>query len=106
MIRRARRLPRAGFTALKRAVRRSAPHLTLSVSPAPRGGLAVIIPKKAVGRSVDRHLLKRRILSLIAPYFMPHTAIVVHAKAGAAALPFPALKAELTTLLATLERPL
>jgi RNase P protein component len=105
MIPRARRLPRAGFATLARAKRLSSPHFSISIAPAPRGGLAAVVPKKVAARSVDRHLLKRRIFSVISPYFLPHRVLVVHAKAGAAGIPFPSLRAELTALLDTLHKP-
>jgi len=61
--------------------------------------MAVVVSKKVAQRAVDRHLLKRRILSVLARHSYPHTALVVFAKAGSPALPFPILKKELEELL-------
>ncbi len=102
MIPRARRLPRAGFGALVRAKRLSSPHFTVSAAPTPRGGGAVVVPKKVAPRSVDRHLLKRRALTILAPWCRPHLALVIYAKAGSPFLPFAALRNELTSLLGKL----
>lgn len=101
---RGRRLPRAGFDALVRAKRLSSQHLSLSVAPTKSGGCAVVVSKKVAPRSVDRHLIKRRILSVLMPLCKPDTALVVYAKAGSARLPFSTLKQELLALLGKLEQ--
>jgi len=105
MIPRGRRLPRASFPALTRAKRLSSEHFGISAAPAARGGCAAIIPKKVVPRSVDRHLMKRRILSVLSPFFRPHVALVVYAKAGSPTLPFAALRREIEGLLGKLHLP-
>jgi ribonuclease P protein component len=105
MIIRGRRLPRASFGALVRAKRLTSQHFVVSLAPVARGGVAVVVPKKVAAHSVDRHLLKRRVLSVLAPWARPHTALVVHAKTGSPALPFAALKRELEGLLGKLHLP-
>ncbi len=99
---RGRRLPRAAFPALLRAKRLSSPHFGVSVASAPRGGCAVVIPKKAVPHSVDRHLLKRRVLSVLKKWYAPHMALVVYAKNGSSTLPFRIIQSELEALLGKL----
>ncbi len=100
MLPRQRRLSRTGFSSLARARKAQSPHLSLSWSSgAPHAGAAVVVSKKVAAHAVDRHLLKRRILSVLTHYPLEHTAVVVFAKPGAATLPFSALKMELEKLL-------
>ncbi len=61
--------------------------------------MAVVVSKKVAARAVDRHLLKRRIMSVLARHDYPHIALVVFAKAGSPKLPFPVLRQELEKLL-------
>jgi ribonuclease P protein component len=61
--------------------------------------MAVVVAKAVAKRSVDRHLLKRRILSVLRPYFSEGRYVVVYAKKGALTLSFKALKEELAGLL-------
>ena len=67
--------------------------------PAKEGGCAAVISKKVARRSVDRHLLKRRMLSVMKEWCVPGSYLVVYAKGGAPSLPFKALKEELASLL-------
>ena len=104
MLSRGRRLSRAGFSLLGRVQKRSSAHFGVSfASVDAAGGCAAVVPKKVAARSVDRHLVKRRILSIVKPWCVPHRVLVVYAKAGSPALPFKAVKAELEALLGTLE---
>lgn len=100
MLPRTRRLQREGFESARSLRRAASPHFSLSYGKAPgAGGAAVVVSKKVAKLAVSRHLLKRRVLSVIAPYVREDEALIVHARPGAAALPFPVLKDELVSLL-------
>ena len=60
----------------------------------------MVVAKKVARLSVSRHLLKRRVLSIIRPWCAPDRALVLYARPGSQMLPFPALKEELTDLMA------
>jgi ribonuclease P protein component len=66
---------------------------------AEKGGCAVVISKKVSKLSVGRHLLKRRALSVIAPWCSSTRILIVYARPGAASLDYPALSKELLALL-------
>lgn len=66
------------------------------------GGCAVVVSKKVAPRSVDRHLLKRRIFSVIRPHCNQQRFLVVYAKKGSTALPFKQLSTEITQLVTAL----
>ncbi len=59
----------------------------------------MVISKKVAKLSVDRHTLKRRIVAAALPWCSETRALVIYARPGSAALPFPALKEELEALL-------
>lgn len=61
--------------------------------------MAAVISKKVAKKSVDRHLLKRRILEILRPQVSSSRSLIVYARAGASTLPFQALKQELTELI-------
>lgn len=69
------------------------------IASAPISGGAVVVSKKAAKRSVDRHLLKRRIKAVLKPWLTSGRLIIIHVRPGAMELPFAALEAELTALL-------
>ena len=98
------RLSRAHFATLppKGPEKRVAsPHFSLSVREGQeKGGLAVVVPKKVAKLSVSRHLLKRRVLSLLAPWYSPTRIVMVFARPGSKELDYPALEKEITELLA------
>jgi len=101
MISRKMRLSRAHFAPQGPETRATSAHFSLSTWDAPqKGGVAAVISKKVARLSVSRHLLKRRIMAVLAPYASSDRAIVVYARAKAASLPYSELKAELTELLA------
>lgn len=101
MIPRSMRLSRAHFAPSGPETRAASSHFSLSVREAPQnGGCATVISKKVAKLSVSRHLLKRRMLSVMKPYCTKDRAVIVYARPGAAALPYPALAAELSELLA------
>lgn len=97
------RLPRHGFGLLRTLPKAHSAHLTLAYGEGqPVSGAAVVVPKKAAKKAVFRHLLKRRLRALMAPYAAPDRTIVFFAKQGADTLPFPVLKEEAEALLARL----
>lgn len=63
------------------------------------GGCAAVVSKKVAKLSVSRHLLKRRMLSVMRPWCSPTRALVIYTRPGAAALDFAALERELIDLL-------
>jgi ribonuclease P protein component len=66
--------------------------------------MAVVVPKKAVPKAVDRHLVKRRVLAVMRVWKVPGMAVVAHARPGIASLPAAALRDELAALYARLPR--
>src|SRR4051812_22507625 len=85
MFSRRERLPRAAFSTLARAKRRSNEHFT-TLSPLEGEGYAVVISKKTLPLSVDRHRLKRRVLGALERLPGRPKALVVYPKATAIAL--------------------
>lgn len=59
----------------------------------------MVISKAVAKRAVDRHLIKRRVLSVARPWCATNRFIVLYAKKAALTLPFPALKEEIHSLL-------
>ncbi len=59
----------------------------------------MVIGKKVAKLSVFRHLLKRRMASVIAPHCLPTRILIVYARPGAPTLDFPAIQKELGDLL-------
>lgn len=84
--------------------RLSSPAFSIVTTPSRRGGCAVVVSKAVVKSSAGRHLLKRRLLSLLAPFCRPDRALVVYARGPASLLSFKALSEELLTLLTRLSR--
>lgn len=94
------RLSRAHFAPSGPEKRLASTHFSLSVREAQEnGGCAVVVAKKVAKLSVSRHLLKRRVLSVVRPWCLATRALIVYARPGANTLPYPALEAELTELL-------
>ena len=56
--------------------------------------------KKAAKLAVSRHLLKRRMLAVMRPFYSADRAIIAYARPGASRIPYRALAAELGSLLA------
>jgi ribonuclease P protein component len=104
MVPRRLRLPRAGFRAPRNAKRSGTEHFSLIyyVSEPKLGGCAVIIPKKAVPKAVDRHTLKRQIFAALIPHSSQQMAHVVYAKKGVGTLSAGMRKAELAQLFSSL----
>lgn len=100
MLPRRSRLSREGFDSIMRSRRYSSPHFSLSIQEnGLYSGLGIVISKKVAKLAVSRHLLKRRISSVLAPFYTDTRAIAVFAKPGSKELPFPELKTELLGLL-------
>ena len=94
------RLSRAHFAPTGPETRAASPHFSLSLRKTEgQGGCATVISKKIAKLSVSRHLLKRRMLSVMKECCAKDTALIVYARPGAAALPYQELKVELTELL-------
>ncbi len=96
-------LSRAQFTAVsndKRARRSSSEHFSVVISST-GVGVAVVVSKKVAKTSVARHLLKRRVREATAEahFSSAESAVIVYARAGAAALSFAQITAELAPLL-------
>lgn len=99
MLPRRLRLSRAGFPDSRGAFRAASAHFSLAWGPAKAGGAAAVVSKKVARRSVDRHLLKRRMLEVIRPYASPGYSLVAYAKAGSLGLTYAAVRSELEPLL-------
>lgn len=80
--------------------RAASAHFSISVRKTDgNGGCATVISKKIAKLSVSRHLLKRRMLSVMKGYCAKDTTLIVYARPGASSLPYQELKTELTELL-------
>lgn len=99
MVPRRLRLSRASFPGRAQGARASSEAFSLVSGPSHEGGCAAVVGKAVARRSVDRHLLKRRMLAVMRPFCAPGRYLVVYARGPAAALPYRALAAELSGLL-------
>jgi len=102
MLSRPNRLSRASFGAVSAGKRAISAHFSVSVGPAGTHGAAAVISKKTAKRATDRHLLKRRIMDVAAPFVAGNTGFVVYARSGSPSLPYQTLNIELTELLSRL----
>lgn len=59
----------------------------------------MIVSKKVARLAVSRHLLRRRIMSVLRPYMHEKLVLVVHTRPGVASLSFSELQNELDSLL-------
>ena len=101
MIPRKLRLTRAHFAPTGPEKRLVSSHFSVSIREnQENGGCAVVVSKKVSKLSVGRHLLKRRVLSVLKPWCLSSRALIIYARPGSQTLPFPALKLELEDLLA------
>lgn len=102
MIPRRMRLSRAHFAPTSPETRVASEHFSVSVRKVTsgEGGVAAVIAKKSAKLSVSRHLLKRRMLAVLAPFYQENRAIIAYARPGAKELAYPALAAELEDLVA------
>lgn len=94
------RVSRTVFSASpKEAKRAQTEHFSLTTTPSEGGGLAAVVSKKVAKRSVDRHLLKRRMLEVMRPFHKENYSLIAYARGGSPSLPFKTLKAEFEELL-------
>lgn len=96
MLSRRQRIPRRAFPT--RPQHREA-SVSFSLAYGKGQGVAVVVSKAVAKRSVDRHLIKRRILSIVRPFVREDRYLVIYAKKPALTLSFKALSEELTGLL-------
>lgn len=89
------RLTKRAFIA--RAPRAKSEYFTASF-PRDERGYAVVILKKTLPRSVDRHRLRRRVLAALHALPTP-PAVIVFPRAAALRMSAPELKADLRSLL-------
>lgn len=99
MLPRRSRLSRVTFPGGRTGSRAASPHFSILWGGAKSGGAAAVVSKKVARRSVDRHLLKRRMLAVIRPFAAEGRFLVVYARAGSPSLTYKALQEELSTLL-------
>lgn len=100
MLPRRNRLSREGFDSLSNARRYSSKHFSVAVSKSTQiQGFGVVVSKKVSRLSVGRHLIKRRIYSVLKDFGATNSALIVYVRPGAEKLPFSTLRAELTELL-------
>lgn len=94
------RLSRALFAPNSHEKRVVGPHFSVTYRLLDgHGGCASVISKKVAKRSVDRHLLKRRMSAALRPWCSPTRSIVVYARPGSLALPYQEVCAEIEGLL-------
>lgn len=93
------RLSRSTFPKHTEGTKLQGKYLTLVFGSSLSGGCAVVVSKKVAKRSVDRHLLKRRLMHILGPWVNQEHFLVVYAKSGSAARTFSELSEELTSLL-------
>lgn len=105
MLPRTKRLRRRSFPSGRPGFRASSPHFSLVTGPSLQGGVAVVVSKKVARRSVDRHLVKRRIISLLSPWVDSKRYLVIYAREGSVTLPYRTLAEELTSLLQSSLKP-
>lgn len=92
------RLSRRDFDEVSKGQRVVGRHISLTLGAPGTKGAAVVVSKKVARFSVTRHLLKRRVLSVLTP-LSKERAIIAYARPGCAALAFPLLKEEIESLL-------
>ncbi|MDB5190015.1 MAG: Ribonuclease protein component [Parcubacteria group bacterium] len=105
MLPRPLRLTRQGFSNTRGLKRVHSAHFSLSYGNAETeglGGSGVIVPKKVVKGSVDRHLLKRRLRAFLLPYSTPSRIFIVSARAKADTLSYKDLEHELSVLIGSI----
>ncbi len=101
MSKRRLQLSRPDFTNVsndRSAKRGSTPHFSVICSPLGVGS-AVVVSKKVAKSSVQRHLIKRRVREVLAPWCSDSFGIIVYARAGTASLPYSEIQTELSPLL-------
>lgn len=100
MIPRNLRLSRAQLSPGIHGKRLESAHFSVTYRAMPgKGGCTTVISKKVAKRSVDRHLLKRRMNASLLPWCSPTRSLVVYARAGSLTLTFRELNQEISELL-------
>jgi ribonuclease P protein component len=97
------RLPREQFSAaLKTSRRLSSPHFLILV-PEKASGYAVVIPKKVLKLSVDRHRVKRQVLEVLREASSLPPALIVFPRSIARGVHYEDIKSELGDLLSKIK---
>lgn len=100
MLKRSHRPSREAFSRVSLGKGRSATeHFSLTYSPSGAPGCAAVVSKKVERRSTGRHLLKRRMLSVMAPYCKGEASFIAYARKGSETLSYQKLAEELSSLL-------
>ncbi|MBU0749892.1 ribonuclease P protein component [Patescibacteria group bacterium] len=100
MLPRHSRLSREGFDALMRARKTSSSHFAIAHQEnSLYSGCGVVVSKKVARLAVSRHLIKRRIYSILKPFCTETRALAVFVRPGAKDLSFSEIEEELTALL-------
>lgn len=93
------RLKREDFNTLKGGKRTVTEHFSCTSYPSPLLKVAVVISKKVAKRAVDRHLLKRRIHSVIHKKSPPAGVYNIYARKNSPTLTYAHIEEEIATLL-------
>lgn len=96
------RLSRDTFSKLGRSRSVSGTYVSVVFGESRAGGCAAVVSKKVAKGAMRRHLVKRRILSVVKPYCTHSRYLVVYAKMGADTVSFKELSSELTNILSNL----
>lgn len=99
MLPRGKRLTRTAFEGVGRGKRAISAHFSITLARTSEGRAAVVVSKKVAKRSVDRHLLKRRVLEAVQDYVLPGRSFIVYARSGSPKLSYQDLATELAGLL-------
>jgi len=99
MLPRRLRLSRDHFTDAGRGEKAQSTHFSVVWKAAASGGCAAVVSKKVAKRSVDRHLLKRRMLAVLKPWCSSKRSLIVYARSGSPSLSYKVLNEELSSLL-------
>jgi ribonuclease P protein component len=97
-----KRLQREDFPTVSSGRRRSSANFSVSAS-AQAQGYSVVIPKKVMVLSVDRHSLKRRVIGVLKDIPLP-ASLVVYPKQSAKGLTHQEMKKELEELILSISR--
>ena len=99
MFPRRKRLSREVFSsALKTGRRVSSEHFSVIIPQHNEHGYAVVIPKKVAKLSVQRHQIKRRVLSALRALPLPN-ALIVFPRSSVSSVSYQDIKIELAKLL-------
>lgn len=99
MLRKQNRLQRADFVSLEKGRRAASEHFSCTQKDAESFRVAVIVSKKVAKNASERHLLKRRVLSVIEEHTPSHGLYSVYARKNSTLLPFSKIKEEIRALL-------